>query len=222
MTAKQTSGLQAPDGSYFVTLTDGNGTLAPASSSGETSTNLTQVGGVTVALGQTTKSASIPVTIASDQGATAVTGTFYQATQPVSLATAPTTPVTGTFWQTTQPVSITDGPTTSTRLLSAVGTSQDSTLVKNAAGNLFTIIGTNVATSARYLKFYNKASAPTVGTDTPIMTFYLPPSSSFAFDLPLGYLFATGLGFGLTTAAADNSVAGVTAGDIICLNVLYT
>jgi hypothetical protein len=37
----------------------------------------------------------------------AVTATFWQATQPVSLATAPTTPVTGTFWQTTQPVSAT-------------------------------------------------------------------------------------------------------------------
>lgn len=37
---------------------------------------------------------------------TAVTGTFWQTTQPVSLATAPTTPVTGTFWQSTQPVSL--------------------------------------------------------------------------------------------------------------------
>lgn len=36
---------------------------------------------------------------------TAVTGTFYQATQPISIATMPSTPVTGTFWQATQPVS---------------------------------------------------------------------------------------------------------------------
>ena len=36
---------------------------------------------------------------------TPVTGTFFQGTQPVSLATAPTTPVTGTFFQATQPVS---------------------------------------------------------------------------------------------------------------------
>jgi hypothetical protein len=36
---------------------------------------------------------------------TAVTGTFWQATQPVSIATMPSTPVTGTFWQATQPVS---------------------------------------------------------------------------------------------------------------------
>ncbi len=37
-------------------------------------------------------------------GTVAVTGA-YQATQPVSIATMPTTPVTGTFWQATQPVS---------------------------------------------------------------------------------------------------------------------
>jgi hypothetical protein len=35
-----------------------------------------------------------------------VTGTFWQTTQPVSIASMPSTPVTGTFWQTTQPVSV--------------------------------------------------------------------------------------------------------------------
>lgn len=35
-----------------------------------------------------------------------MTGTFFQATQPVSIATMPTTPVTGTFFQATQPVSL--------------------------------------------------------------------------------------------------------------------
>ena len=34
-----------------------------------------------------------------------VSGAFYQATQPVSIASMPTTAVTGTFWQATQPVS---------------------------------------------------------------------------------------------------------------------
>lgn len=41
-----------------------------------------------------------------------VSGTFWQTTQPVSLAVAPTTPVTGTFWQATQPVSGTFWQTT--------------------------------------------------------------------------------------------------------------
>lgn len=35
-----------------------------------------------------------------------VSGTFYQVTQPVSIASMPSTPVTGTFFQTTQPVSL--------------------------------------------------------------------------------------------------------------------
>lgn len=41
-----------------------------------------------------------------------VSGTFYQTTQPVSIATMPSTPVTGTFWQATQPVSGTFWQTT--------------------------------------------------------------------------------------------------------------
>jgi hypothetical protein len=48
-------------------------------------------------------------------GTVPVTGTFFQTTQPVSLATAPTTPVTGTFFQTTQPVSFATAPTTPTQ-----------------------------------------------------------------------------------------------------------
>jgi len=36
----------------------------------------------------------------------AVTGTFFQGTQPVSIAAMPTTAVTGTFWQAIQPVSL--------------------------------------------------------------------------------------------------------------------
>lgn len=39
-----------------------------------------------------------------------VSGTFWQATQPVSIATMPSTPVTGTFWQATQPVSLASVP----------------------------------------------------------------------------------------------------------------
>ena len=60
----------------------------------------------TPALGQALMAASTPVVLASNQSAIPVTGTFWQATQPVSIASMPSTPVTGTFWQATQPVSI--------------------------------------------------------------------------------------------------------------------
>ena len=54
---------------------------------------------------QATQPVSGSVSVSNFPSSQAVTGTFFQATQPVSLATAPTTPVTGTFWQATQPVS---------------------------------------------------------------------------------------------------------------------
>lgn len=61
------------------------------------------------------RAAALPVSLGSTTitGSVAVTGTFYQATQPVSIASMPSTPVTGTFWQATQPVS---GPLTDTEL----------------------------------------------------------------------------------------------------------
>jgi len=43
-------------------------------------------GGLPASLGQKTKAASLPVTLASDEDALAVTGTFFQVTQPVSVA----------------------------------------------------------------------------------------------------------------------------------------
>ena len=68
--------------------------------------------GVTQPVSGTFFQATQPVSLASAP-TTPVTGTFFQATQPVSLAVAPTTPVTGTFFQATQPVSIAATVTTS-------------------------------------------------------------------------------------------------------------
>lgn len=73
------------------------------------------VGGDTIATDDIAgvKYQRIKVTFGSDGVATdvdaanglPVVGAFFQATQPVSMAAAPTTPVTGTFFQATQPVS---------------------------------------------------------------------------------------------------------------------
>lgn len=46
--------------------------------------NLSQIGGAALALGQATMAGSIPVVLPSNQSAIPVTGTFWQATQPVS------------------------------------------------------------------------------------------------------------------------------------------
>lgn len=112
------------------------------------------------------------------------------------------------------------------RLLSAAA-STNATNVKNAAGNVFKIVGTNTNAAARYLKLYNKATAPTVGTDTPVWTFYLPPSTvnGGQFELNFGSMplyFAAGIGYGLTTAAADADTGALTAGDVVAMNIGYS
>ncbi|MCA1831226.1 MAG: hypothetical protein LC750_00500 [Actinobacteria bacterium] len=114
----------------------------------------------------------------------------------------------------------TGGIASTARLLSAAA-STNATNVKGSAGRVYCIQGHNAAAAFRYLKLYNKATSPTVGTDTPVRTIALPPGASFVLDFPLGYSFATGIGYGLTTAAADADTGALTAGDVICLNIDY-
>lgn len=103
------------------------------------------------------------------------------------------------------------------RLLSAAA-SDNATLVK--AGNIFLsrATGYNAAAAARYLKLYDKATAP-ASTDVPRKTLYLPPTSAFSLDM--NDFFVLGLGYRITVGSADNDTAALTAGDILGLNLDY-
>lgn len=104
------------------------------------------------------------------------------------------------------------------RILSAAA-STNATLASDRAATLGKVIGYNASAATLYLKLYNKASSPTVGTDTPVLTIALPPSSAFVFDLE--HNFSVGLGYGLATGSADNSTGALTAGDVLGLNVMW-
>jgi hypothetical protein len=106
------------------------------------------------------------------------------------------------------------------RLLSAANT-DNAAVVKAAAGIVFAIQGVNAAAATRYLKLYNKATAP-ASTDTPIKTLALQASLPFSFSwLDLGLDFPLGIGYRLVTGSADNDATAVTAGDILGLNIDY-
>lgn len=85
---------------------------------------------------------------------------------------------------------------------------------KSTAGNLFEVTASNPTATAAYLKFYNKATAPTVGTDVPVMTIPVA-ANSFVSYVPggQGKRFTLGIGMAVTGAitASDTtaSVAGV-------------
>lgn len=105
------------------------------------------------------------------------------------------------------------------RLLAAAA-GLNATLVKATAGRVYKITGYNAATTLRYLKLYNKATAPAPGTDTPVVTLALPPSAAFDFDFGLlGQFFSAGIGYGLTTGNPDADIGALTAGDVVAINV---
>jgi hypothetical protein len=106
------------------------------------------------------------------------------------------------------------------RIPSAAGT-VNSTLAAGRPAKLYSVNGQNARAGVVYIKLYNKATAPTVGTDVPVLTFACAASSPFSFQIPNGFLFTVGLGYGMTTGAADNSTAALTAADVLGLNVMF-
>lgn len=106
------------------------------------------------------------------------------------------------------------------KLFSAATT--NATSVKTTQGYLLGGLVANVAAVVRYLKFYNKASAPTVGTDVPIFTVPLPAGSANVpaivsiADLvgPHGHLFAAGIAYAITGAAPDADTTVIVANDV--------
>lgn len=107
------------------------------------------------------------------------------------------------------------------QLLSAATT--NATSVKGAAGSIGSIICGNVGSTVAYLKLYNKASAPTVGTDTPVHTIMIPGNTAgagFAYPIPAGLSFSTGIAFAVTglMIATDTTAVGL---DQVCVNLGY-
>lgn len=106
-------------------------------------------------------------------------------------------------------------PNTTVSSISLVtAASTNATSSKTTAGSLYELTISNPTSTAAYVKLYNKASAPTVGTDVPVMTIAIPATAagvgekSFNFGA-LGKRFATGIALAVTGAAiaTDTSVA---------------
>ena len=82
----------------------------------------------------------------------------------------------------------------------------------------------NPTATAAYIKLYNKATAPTVGTDVPVLTIAIPATAagvgekSFNFGA-VGKRFATGIGIAVTAAAAATDTGVAVAG--VQINATY-
>lgn len=99
--------------------------------------------------------------------------------------------------------------------------STNATSVKASVGVLGTCYLTNNAASVRYVKFFNLAVAPTVGTSTPVIQFAIQPNSSINVETAFaGMRFSTGIAYCITTGSALLDATAVTAGDVL-VNLTY-
>lgn len=102
---------------------------------------------------------------------------------------------------------------TNARIASAATT--NATSVKGSAGNLYSATLSNTSASAKFVKFYNKATAPTVGTDTPIWTVLVAAGATITIQMDMNPLrFSTGIAYAITGAVADADTTAVAANDV--------
>jgi hypothetical protein len=104
-----------------------------------------------------------------------------------------------------------------------VAASANATVVKSTAGTLYAINVQSIVAGIRYLKLYDKSTAPT-SSDTPVLRVTIPGNTSGAVvSVPLpdcGVAFANGVGFRVVTGQADADNTSVTAGDNV-INLVY-
>lgn len=112
---------------------------------------------------------------------------------------------------------------------------------QNAAGQwvdrpsrLYFALGMLTNTYPIYLKLYDKASAPVVGTDIPLLTLPLTSNTiwngttqlaaplSFEFSFAdIGISFKHGIGYSITKLPADADATAILAGDVTGLNIAW-
>ncbi len=92
--------------------------------------------------------------------------------------------------------------------------------VKTAAGQLYNIQATNNGGSAAYLKLYNLAAAPTVGTSVPVNTWMIPAGGGLVIELSNGLALSTGIAISVQGGIADTDATNVAANQI-AVNLQY-
>jgi hypothetical protein len=142
-----------------------------------------------------------------------VQGTY--ATEPIPAAqVSATQPISGTVTATVTP----PAPTTPYFVNSSATT--NGALIITGTSSVHSIWATNEGASPAFLKLYNKATAPTVGTDVPEMIIPIPAAVGGVPGVAnpnIGFIpfrFALGLGIAITRNAVHTDNIAVGAGEV--------
>jgi hypothetical protein len=114
----------------------------------------------------------------------------------------------------TVPVTVSTLPAGTGHTLLAAATT-NATSVKVTAGNVFELTLTNYSAAPKFVKLYDKASAPTVGTDSPIAVLEIAANATRQVEFGnLGKRLGTGIAYAITGAQAIADTTAVAAGDV--------
>lgn len=96
------------------------------------------------------------------------------------------------------------------------------TAIKASVGRLYRILATNTSGAVVYLKLYNKSSAPTVGTDVPVMTIPIPAGQMVnLINDSYGISFSSGIALAVTTGYADADTGALATLGSVIINYSY-
>lgn len=104
-------------------------------------------------------------------------------------------------------------------ILNSAATTNGALIITGTSG-LHAFYATNTGETPAFVKLYNKATAPTVGTDVPAMIIPIPaavagvPGVANLFTGHNAFRFLLGLGIAITGAVADNDTTAVAAGQV--------
>lgn len=98
-------------------------------------------------------------------------------------------------------------------VVAAAGTNAAS--VKNSSGRVVGWCFANTTAAWKYVRLYNLAVAPTVGSSTVAQTIGVPPNGVNVALSGVGIGFATGIALAVTGGAADADTTATAANDVV-------
>ena len=113
----------------------------------------------------------------------------------------------------------TPAPPATPYILNSLATTNGALILTGTSG-LHAFYATNIGATPAFVKLYNKATAPTVGTDVPAMIIPIPAAVAGVpgtATLPIGtngFRFALGLGIAITGAVGDSDTTAIGAGQV--------
>jgi hypothetical protein len=92
--------------------------------------------------------------------------------------------------------------------------STNAAVIKATAGRVYSADFINATAAIKIVRLYDKATAPTVGTDIAYRTIVLPANMSVHVEWPQGDSYLLGIGIAMTLLIAYNDATAIAANDV--------